>query len=176
VLELSDPFFRLPLLRQRPPPEDARSCFPEGKFLRGGQGNGGFGLRLGHVTKHEYDDKGNVVRTTDANGGVTERSYDVRGNTLSEKDPLNRTRTYTYDAQDNRTSETDPLGNTTSCTYNSRNLVLTAFALWQIAQEGIKGEMDKKRKGKAAEERSLQSGGEFSVLSSPLYETRCCGV
>jgi RHS repeat-associated protein len=81
--------------------------------------------RLGNVTKHEYDDKGNVVRTTDANGGTTERTYDTRGNTLTEKDPLNRTRTYTYDANDNRTSEADPLGNTTGYTYNGRNQVLT---------------------------------------------------
>ncbi|MDQ3803119.1 MAG: hypothetical protein M3416_04620, partial [Acidobacteriota bacterium] len=82
--------------------------------------------RLGHTTVHEYNARGLVVRTTDANGGVTTHTYDGRDNMLSATNPEGKTTTYTYDAAGNKLTETDPAGNTTRYTYNARGQVLTA--------------------------------------------------
>jgi RHS repeat-associated protein len=76
--------------------------------------------RLGNVTVHEYDDRGNVVKTIDPLGGITTHTYDEWDNELSQTDPLGHTTTWTYDAYGNQTSETDPLGNTTYTDYNTR--------------------------------------------------------
>ncbi|HEV8427371.1 MAG TPA: RHS repeat-associated core domain-containing protein [Pyrinomonadaceae bacterium] len=81
--------------------------------------------RLGHSTIFEYNARGQVVRTTDANGGVTTRTFDSRDNLISETNAEGKVTTYTYDALDNRLSETDPLGNITRFTYNSRRQLLT---------------------------------------------------
>ena len=81
--------------------------------------------RFGNLTVFEYNARGDVVRTTDAQGGTVTRTYDGRGNVLSETDALGKTTAYTYDAQDNRLSETDPLGHVTRYTYNDRRQVLT---------------------------------------------------
>jgi RHS repeat-associated protein len=81
--------------------------------------------RLSNTTVHEYNARGDMVRTIDALGGVTKRTFDSSGNLLSQTDPQGMTSTFTYDAQDNRLTETDPLGNTHRYTYNSRNQVLT---------------------------------------------------
>lgn len=81
--------------------------------------------RLGNVTVHEYDEEGNVTKTTDALGNTTSFSYDANGNTLTETDPLGHVTTFTYDANDNPLTETDALGNTTTTTYNAKNEIQT---------------------------------------------------
>ena len=81
--------------------------------------------RLGHSTIFEYNARGQVVRTTDANGGVTTRTFDSRDNLISETNAEGKVTTYTYDSLDNRLSETDPLGNITRFTYNNRRQLLT---------------------------------------------------
>jgi len=81
--------------------------------------------RLGRTTVHEYDQNGNVTKTTDAKLGVTLYSYDSRDNLLTVTNALNKTTSYTYDASDNKLTETDPLNHTTTYTYNNRRQVLT---------------------------------------------------
>jgi len=81
--------------------------------------------RLNHPTVFEYDERGNVLKKTDARGGVTEFTYDANDNVLTEKNALNKTTTYTYDENNNRTSVKDPLGNLTQFTYNALGKVLT---------------------------------------------------
>ncbi len=69
----------------------------------------------------EFDDNGNKIKETDANGNVYNYTYDARGNMLTVKDPLNQTKTYTYSADFNRvTSYTDEKGFVTAMAYDSR--------------------------------------------------------
>jgi len=75
--------------------------------------------RLGHVTVHEYDDRGNVTRTTDALGHVTRYQYDLADNQLETVDALGHTNRFTYDSSGNRLTETDPVGATTRYTYGT---------------------------------------------------------
>jgi RHS repeat-associated protein len=81
--------------------------------------------RLGNVTVYEYDERGNIVRSTEPGGGVQTATFDERGNKLSQTNALGKTVTYTYDAADNLTSETDAAGARTSYTYNNRGQILT---------------------------------------------------
>jgi RHS repeat-associated protein len=83
--------------------------------------------RLGNVTVHEYDDRGNVVRSVAPDGGVIRMAYDANDNLLEQVDPLGRTNRFSYDAQDNRITATDPLGNTTRFTYNSMRRVTSVI-------------------------------------------------
>ena len=67
----------------------------------------------------EFDDKGNKIKETDANGNAYNYTYDARGNMLTMKDPLNQTSAYTYSANYNQvTSFTDPKGNVYAMTYD----------------------------------------------------------
>lgn len=74
----------------------------------------------GYNMNFEFDDNGNKIKETDANGNVYTYTYDARGNMLTMKDPLNQTRTYTYSTNYNQvTSLTDPKGNVYTFTYNA---------------------------------------------------------
>lgn len=98
--------------------------------------------REGHPTIHVYDDRGNIISTTDALGNSTTRTYDDDDNETSITDPLGRTMTFTYDAAGNQLSATDPLGNTSSNIYNERgDLLATINALG----ERIENEYDQSR-------------------------------
>lgn len=81
--------------------------------------------RLGHVTIHEYDDRGNVVKTIDALTNVTLRVYDDLDNEILAVDALGHENTATWDNKGNKLTETDALGNTTRYTYNSFGQPLT---------------------------------------------------
>ena len=54
------------------------------------------------MTVHEYDDRGNVVRTTDALGGVTRYEYDALDNQTAKIDALGNTNRFTYDPHGHR--------------------------------------------------------------------------
>jgi RHS repeat-associated protein len=75
--------------------------------------------RLGNVTVHEYDIRGNIVRTIDPLGHATLRAYDEYDNEIRLTNPLGSSKTYTYDSKRNKLSETDPLGNITRYVYDA---------------------------------------------------------
>lgn len=91
----------------------------------------------GYNLLYEYDDQGNKIKETDANGNVYRYSYDTKGNMLTVTDPLNQVSTYTYAGSFNNISSfTDPKGNVYTLTYDAKgnltqltapgNLVYTA--------------------------------------------------
>src|SRR6185436_11132851 len=72
----------------------------------------------GNRTIHEYDSKGNVVRTINALAEVTSRSYDDDNNLRSETDPLGHTTSYACDNRGNQTQAVDSLGNQTTSAFD----------------------------------------------------------
>ncbi|RJQ33793.1 hypothetical protein C4568_03830, partial [Candidatus Parcubacteria bacterium] len=70
---------------------------------------------------HQYDSRGNLVRTTRRNphgpDEITEYTYDNRGNRLTETDPLGHVTTFDYDADGRLQFQTDALGNVTTYEY-----------------------------------------------------------
>ncbi|MBL0180929.1 MAG: hypothetical protein IPP96_01065 [Chitinophagaceae bacterium] len=56
----------------------------------------------GYNIKYEYDDQGNQIKITDANGRVYKYTYDGNGNMLTVTDPLNQVSSYTYSANYNK--------------------------------------------------------------------------
>ena len=80
---------------------------------------------LDNTTILTYDDRGNVIRQVDAEGGVTEYEYFDSDMLKSVSDPRGFKTAYTYDERGNLLTETDPLGNKTTNTYNNLNQVLT---------------------------------------------------
>lgn len=69
----------------------------------------------------EYDESGNKIKETDANGNITSYNYDSKGNVTSITDALNQTIRYTYATNLNRiTSVTDAKGSVTSFTYDTK--------------------------------------------------------
>ncbi|MEO1684060.1 MAG: RHS repeat-associated core domain-containing protein [Cyanobacteria bacterium J06631_12] len=53
----------------------------------------------GNVSTSEYDEVGRLLRSTDALGNVTQNEYDARGNLVATIDPLGRKTEYVYDAR-----------------------------------------------------------------------------
>ncbi len=75
----------------------------------------------GFNVSYEYDDQGNQVKMTDANGQVYNYTYDSSGNILTVKDPLNQVSTYTYTTDFKKiNSYKDPKGNLYNMTYDIR--------------------------------------------------------
>ena len=69
----------------------------------------------------EFDNNGNKIKETDANGQVYTFTYDSRGNMLTQTDPAGQVITYTYSPDFNRvTSYTDAKGNVYSMIYDTR--------------------------------------------------------
>lgn len=81
------------------------------------------------VATHEYNSRGQLVKTTDAMGGVTDRAYDAAGNLETVTSPANNTSgvrpvfTYGYDALGRVTTVTDPLGKATTYAYDALDRV-----------------------------------------------------
>ncbi len=74
----------------------------------------------GYNMSYEYDDQGNQVKMTDANGQVYTYTYDANGNILTATDPLNQVSTYTYTTSFNKVnSYKDPKGNLYSMSYDT---------------------------------------------------------
>lgn len=75
----------------------------------------------GFNVSYEYDDQGNLLKMTDANGQVYIYTYDEFGNPLTATDPLNQTSTYTYTTDYKKISSfKDPKGNLYTISYDSR--------------------------------------------------------
>jgi RHS repeat-associated protein len=87
--------------------------------------------RLGGVKQMEYDPVFNkLTKITDELGRVTTFAYDERGNMLLRRDALGRTTAYSYDSFGQLTTITDPLHHTRNMEYDTQgNLVavLDAF-------------------------------------------------
>jgi RHS repeat-associated protein len=82
--------------------------------------------RDGGVRVLEFDDRGNVVRETGADGKVVDRTFDERNNRTSETLPHDSgvtnapKTTYVYDAAGDLRAVTDPENRTTEYAYNER--------------------------------------------------------
>lgn len=75
----------------------------------------------GFNMSYEYDEQGNQIKMTDANGQVYTYTYDEFGNPLTATDPLNQTSTYTYTTDFKKISSfKDPKGNLYTISYDSR--------------------------------------------------------
>ena len=75
----------------------------------------------GFNMSYEYDNQGNQLKMTDANGQVYQYTYDSSGNMLTAKDPLNQISTYTYTNDYKKISSfKDPKGNLYTLQYDSR--------------------------------------------------------
>lgn len=87
--------------------------------------------RLGGVTTMEYEPVFNkLTRRTDELGRVTTFAYDARGNMISRTDALGRITSYAYDSFGQLTSVTDPLGHTRTMEYDAEgNLTAVSDAL-----------------------------------------------
>jgi RHS repeat-associated protein len=73
----------------------------------------------GYNLSYEYDDQGNQIKMTDANGQLYEYTYDALGNMLTAKDPLNQITTYTYTNDFKKIkSFKDPKGNMYNFNYD----------------------------------------------------------
>ncbi len=76
---------------------------------------------LGNVTRSEYNEINKLSAEIDANGNRTEYEYDSRGNQSRIVFADGSTQTTNYDAENNKLSETDRLGNTTYFAYDKAN-------------------------------------------------------
>jgi len=65
----------------------------------------------------EYDEYGNEVSITNANGEKIEFTYDENSNVLSITNPLGHVRSWTYNGSGKKLTETDANGNTVSSVY-----------------------------------------------------------
>ena len=78
----------------------------------------------GALTVHEYDERGNVLRTTDPHGTVTTYAYDDRDNEVevvrAAGTPLESRTTRVYDGQDRIIQERDPSGRVLALAYNEQ--------------------------------------------------------
>ncbi|HEU4766895.1 MAG TPA: DUF6531 domain-containing protein, partial [Pyrinomonadaceae bacterium] len=75
-------------------------------------------------SQYEYDERGNVTKSTDRLGGIKRMEYEPVFNKLTKMtDELGRVTTFAYDSRGNMLSRTDALGRTTSFTYDSFGLL-----------------------------------------------------
>ncbi|MCU7860960.1 MAG: RHS domain-containing protein, partial [Candidatus Thiodiazotropha sp. (ex Lucinoma kastoroae)] len=70
------------------------------------------------ITTTEYDEVGNAISTTDAEGRVTRYLFDALDRLIEIIDPLNQRTRFSYDNRDNLLSVTDPKTHTTRYTYD----------------------------------------------------------
>jgi len=71
----------------------------------------------GQSTTITYNENSNQQTVKDKLGNITTYTYDNNGNIVQKVDALGNTWNYTFDANGNQTSQIDPLGHTTTTTY-----------------------------------------------------------
>jgi len=81
------------------------------------------GLNL--VTRYGYDEVGNRISQTDANGHATTYQYDQLGRRTGRTLPAGQSESYVYDSAGNLESKTDFNGKTTTYAYDSSNRLLS---------------------------------------------------
>jgi RHS repeat-associated protein len=90
---------------------------------------------IGQLYAATFDNEGNALTRTDANGNTTQFTYDSSGNLLKAVDPLSEVTTFTYDNMDRVLSKTDPRLNQTVYVYNALgNLITTTDPLGHVAR------------------------------------------
>ena len=77
------------------------------------------------ISTMEYDEDGNRIRFTDAEGRTTTSTFDTEGRTLTTTGPLGNVITFTYDDNGNLLSETDGAGNTRTFTYSDADWLIS---------------------------------------------------
>jgi YD repeat-containing protein len=81
--------------------------------------------RNGYSSTFVYDNAGNVIAQTNAEGETTYHEYNEYRLETKRIDPLGNETSWTYDQQGNQLTETDALGRTTTSTYNRKGELLT---------------------------------------------------
>lgn len=87
------------------------------------------------ITLFEYNTLGQIVKTTDPEGGVTKFSYDRVGHLLSQTDPLDHTTHFEIDEEGKLLKMTDPESRVTSYSYDKAgNLISATDARGKVSQ------------------------------------------
>ena len=80
--------------------------------------------RMGATLSYESDERGNIIKYVDAEGGITEKLYDKNDNLLTETAPDGSRVMYEYDEENRRTALYDTAGNATRMTYDGDGNVI----------------------------------------------------
>ena len=78
---------------------------------------------IGHVSKYQWNERGQITNFISAAGEVSQTQYDEYGRISSRMFPGERQMVFEYDAEGNRKSLTDPLGRTVKFSFNKRHQV-----------------------------------------------------
>ena len=76
------------------------------------------------TTRYAYDGRNLLISTTDANSAVSGFEYDERGQLVRSTSPIGKVTTYAYDAAGNRSRRTDANGVATNYRYDPRGLLV----------------------------------------------------
>lgn len=79
----------------------------------------------GHTTRFEYNAHGNIISVTDPANGVTRMTYDDLNNLKTVENALGKITRYTYDANNQLVGAQNAAGNLTQFTYNANGQVQT---------------------------------------------------
>ncbi len=79
-------------------------------------------------SSHKYDELGNRITQTDANGHITHFAYGQLGRRSSRTLPMGMSESYSYDVSGNLSARTDFNGHTTTYAYDNMNRLLSKKA------------------------------------------------
>jgi RHS repeat-associated protein len=82
--------------------------------------------RLGDQKLFEYDERGNVIREVDEEGGEVRQTFDAHDNLTSKTSANGLTWGWEYDSDDNLVRSTDPLGKATVFTVDAYGRVVSS--------------------------------------------------
>ena len=97
----------------------------------------GTGPLTSPTTSFVYDQRGNLLSTTDANNNETQYEYDSAGRLVRTLDALGNATTYEYDQAGRQVAVADPLGRRTESRYDTRGrLIETLRADGSVVKSG----------------------------------------